>query len=321
MKTKRFIIPGLLMILLAACEPVELEIPDSPLTPVSGRQTADSVWTLTILADKGVDTKALDLTNEGNTLNTYWKETEKVFVYKGGTSLGTLSVQPATGDKPTTATLTGSINTSGLAQNDVLTLYTPRTTWNYAGQNGALTGTGSIEDTYAYASATVSVKSIDNENHTISTSGARFTNEQSIYRFQFLLNGNAASPVIVKDFLLWSSDKEALVQKRELVNNEWTSTKGFLCVKPDSDTSEPLYVAIRNEMDTPSAEDISAHKVVDTYNFVLTGSNHELYLASKGIPAHVLDAPGKFISATTIEAKQPDFSPAEGNISSTQGVF
>ena len=310
MKTKRFILPGLLMILLVACQPVELEIPDSTLTPVSGRQSADSVWTLTIQADKGIDTKALDLTNGDNTLNTYWKENETVYVYMGGTSLGTLTVKPATGEKPTTATLTGTITTSSLHQNDELTLYTPRIIWNYDSQNGALIGTGSIEDTHAYASATVSVKSIDNDNHTISTSGARFTNEQSIYRFQFLLNNSA---LIVKDLTICdAAANNTLVQKREMGSDgTWTSTPGPILVQPTDATSGPLYVALRNE-----------NTVKDTYSFVITGPSEALYLAKKDIPASVLDKPGKFISATTIEAKQPDFTAAaSGTISNSEQVF
>ena len=310
MKTKRFFLPGLLMILLAACEPVELEIPDSPLTPVSGRQTADSVWTLTIQADKSVDTKALDLTNNDNTLNTYWKNTEIVYVYKGGTSLGTLSVKPAAGDKPTTATLSGSITTSDLVQDDVLTLYTPRTTWNYASQNGVLTGTGSIEENYAYATATVSVNAIDNEKQTVSTTKACFSNQQSIYRFQFKQDENTA--VTVKDFLICDvAANNTLVQKREMgTDGTWTSTPGPILVQPADATSGPLYVALRNES-----------TATDTYSFVITGPGEELYLAKKEIPSTVLDKPSKFISATTIEAKQPDFSPAEGEILSTTGVF
>ena len=311
MKAKFFIIPSLLLILLAACQPVELEVPDSPLKPNNGKQSADSVWTLTIQADKGVDTKALNL--DGNTLTAYWTSSDKVQVYRGGNWLCELGVT-CEGEKPTTATLTGT-TTAQLNVEDVLTLMIPSDTWDYTGQDGTI---GFISSNYAYATATVTVKTKEGTDNTITTTGASFNNEQSIYRFQFQNNNSA---VTVKDFLLWSSDKKALVQKRELVNNEWTSTKGFLCVKPDSDTSEPLYVSIRNEMATPSTQEISNQTIVDTYNFVLTGSSHELYLASKGIPAHVLDAPGKFISATTIVAKQPDFTAATGTISNSEQVF
>lgn len=315
MKAKLFILPCLILILLAACQPVELEVPDSPVNPVSGRQSADSVWTLTIQAEKGVDTKALNL--DGNTLTAYWTNTDKVKVYKSGTYLCDLDVTPASGDKPTIATLTGT-TTAQLSVNDDLVLMIPRTTWDYTGQDGTIS---SISNSYAYATSTVTVKTKEGSDNTITTSGASFNNEQSIYRFQFLSDGSTGSPVNVKDFLLWSSDKKALVQKRELANGAWTSTKGYLCVKPGSDTNEPLYVSIRNEMEKPTDAQINGQTVVDTYNFVLTGSSHELYLATKGIPAHVLDAPGKFISATTIVAKQPDFTAVSGTINNSTDVF
>ena len=289
--------------------------PRSPLKPDNGRQSADSVWTLTIQADKGVDTKALNL--DGNNLTAYWTSSDKVKVYKSGTYLCDLGVTPAEGEKPTIATLTGT-TTAQLAVEDVLTLMIPSDSWDYTGQDGTI---NSISSNYAFATATVTVKTKEGTDNTITTTGASFNKEQSIYRFQFLLNGSSSDPVNVKDFLLWSSDKKALVQKKELVNGQWSSTTGFLCVKPGSDTNEPLYVSIRNEMAAPSAQEISAQTVVDTYNFVLTGSNHELYLASKDIPAHVLDAPGKFISATTIVARQPDFTAASGTISNVTDVY
>lgn len=312
MKAKFFIIPSLLLILLAACQPVELEVPDSPLKPNNGKQSADSVWTLTIQADKGVDTKALNL--DVNNLTAYWTSSDKVKAYKDGAYLCDLDVTPAAGEKPTIATLTGK-TTAQLSVNDELILMIPRDNWDYTGQDGTI---NSISSTYAYATDTVTVKSIEGSDNTITTTGASFNNEQSIYRFQFQNNNSA---VTVKDFLLWSSDKKALVQKRELVNNEWTSTKGFLCVKPGFDTNEPLYVAIRNEMAKPTDAQIQGQDPVDAYCFVITGSSHELYLASKGIPAHVLDAPGKFISATAIVAKQPDFTAATGTISNATDVF
>ena len=90
--------------------------------------------------------------------------------------------------------------------------------------------------------------------------------------------------------------------------------------RPASATSEALYVALRNE--TVSTTLVDEETVLDTYHFVLTASNDALYLASKGIPAYVLDTPGKFISAMSIEATQPDFSPmASGSIDNPTLIF
>ena len=90
MKARRFIIP--VIALLAACQQMELETESPIISPEQEEQSesepADSVavWTFTVQANKGdEETKALDLTNEGATLNAYWKDSEKVKVYKGGT--------------------------------------------------------------------------------------------------------------------------------------------------------------------------------------------------------------------------------------------
>ena len=124
MKARFFIVPAILMV--ASCQ-IELVDPDlAEEVPTGQEAPADSVWTLTIQATKGEpDTKALDLVNDGARLNAYWKNTETVKVYKDGTLLGTLSVVPDAGVKPTTATLTGPITTGGLAVSDELYLLFP----------------------------------------------------------------------------------------------------------------------------------------------------------------------------------------------------
>ena len=303
MKNRQILIPALL--LLAACQRLEQELPIVP--------SNNSCYTFNILATKvDTQTKSLLLSN-GNFLDAYWSGSEEVEVFKAGSLLGYLDVTPDVGEKPTSASLSGDISVSGLVKNDELTLLLPRKDWNYAGQTGVLTGKGTIEDTYAYAKATVAIESV--EGSSVNTTTATFVNQQSIYRISFAY-GDALS---VKSFTI-SSTNGNLVVSRAFDAGNWTSTYGSLEVTPASATSEVLYVALRNET-TPTNAQIEDQTVVDTYHFVITGANDALYLADKDIPAHVLDAP-KFIGATEITATQPDFSPkADGTIDNPSIIF
>lgn len=301
METKALFISILLLSagFLAACQQEKIEdpvIPDVPEAP------ADSVWTLTIQAAKKVDTKALDLTGDGSTLNAYWKSTEKVKVYKDGALLGELNVTPGDGEKPTMATLSGDITVEGLAQGDNLTLMIPRESWAYTGQTGTL---AEIESNYDYATATVSVSAIDGQ--AVTTTVADFQNQQSVYRFGFKSGENYIG---LKSFTV-SAAGGKLVQGLSLSGSAWTPAYGSLSVAPAATPADGFYyVALRNEQTT-----------ADTYSFVMTGSDDALYTATKAIPASVLATPGRFISAKTIEAVKPDFSPESGSLGENPVIY
>lgn len=303
MKAKYFLIP---VILLASCQQMELENPDPQDNPEEIVTPDDAVWTLTIKASKGVETKALYLDTSGSKdhLTAYWSGNEQVTVFKDGASLTEpLTVTPDAGDKPATATLSGSITSTEIHVNDELILLIPRLAWDYSGQKGLLTGDNSIESQYDYALATVTVTDVDATTHAITTTEAHFENQQSIYRFAFRKNSSAFS---IKDFKV-SSAGNRIVSEMTLGG---TPTLGGLTVTPASATADPLFVSIRN---TGTAE--------DTYNFIVTGSDDALYDVSKPIPARVLDVPGKFISATTMDLTQPSFAPAGGTVSSSSEVL
>jgi len=275
------------LVLLAACQPVELD-DDYPNTS-GGKADTDSVFTLTLRATKAADTKALDLVN-GTRLNQYWKNTEKVKVFRAGTYVGTLNVQPAAGEKPTYATLSGSVEVQGLAENDVLTLLIPRQEFDYTGQNGALTGTGSIEDSYDYGMATVTVNSI--AGHTVTTTAdARFQSQQSIYRFDFK-DGDVQ--LQTKAFTIVAANKK-LVQRLHYQGSSWTPVYGTIHVEK-ADPSAISFVSLRNDSNAD-----------DNYSFFILDSSRKLYLATKQIPASVLDGQGKFLSAQNINAVETCF--------------
>ena len=305
MKTRHIIIPAAI-ILFSAC--VKDPIPEEIVDPTEEKTSpTEVVYTFSIEASKGEsDTKALDLVNDGSRLNVYWRNTEKVKVYKGGTLLGTLDVTPSDGEKTTHATIGGDITTtSGLAENDELTLLIPRDTWDYTGQNGQLTGENSIEEKYAYATAIVNVTGIS--GNAVSTTYAHFTNVESIYRFGFKLSGNYIDP---KSFTV-SAAGGKLVQTMSWIGSKWTPAYGSISVtSPSAPTDHFFYVSIRNDQTTE-----------DTYNFVITGSDDALYMATKTIPATVLDVTGKFISAKSITVTQPSFAPASGAITDSNDVL
>ncbi len=307
MKARHIIIP-VLAVLFSACAKEPIPAPEEKTDPVEEKRTTTTVvpYTFSIQATKGEEaTKALDLVNNGSRLNAYWKNTEKVKVYKDGVLLGTLDVTPHDGEKPTVATLGGSFITSGLAENDELTLLIPRETCDYSGQNGLLTGENSIEEKYAYAMASVQVTGIS--NHAVSTTYAHFANVESIYRFGFKLGGSYIDP---KAFTV-SAAGGKLVQSMSWGGSDWAVTYGSLTVNSASAPADHFfYVSIRNDQTTD-----------DTYNFVLTGDDDALYVASKAIPSRILDVPGKFNSSKSIEATQPDFSPASGEITDPQEVL
>lgn len=297
MKTRHLII----LLALAACQPVEIEFKIRPQEDGLEQQNpADSLATLTLEASKGADqgdtggqTKALDLVSgTPDRLDAYWKNTERVPVFKGDEMLGMLFVAPAEGVKPTSATLSGAITTTDLHENDNLMLMIPRDSWDYTGQPGTL---ASIETNYDYAVAAVTVDTIDGSLIT-TTTGASFANQQSIYRFGFKVGGEYIDP---KEFQVSASGGQ-LVQSVSYEGGAWTPLFGPLTVTPASAPGDHFYyVAIRND-----------HTSDDTYTFTITGSDDALYMASKAIPGSVLDAPGKFISAKNITATQPRFSPS-----------
>lgn len=247
--------------------------------------------TFTVDAVKDDATKALSL--DGNTLNAYWKSTENVLVYNtAGELIGTLNVAPEAGERPSSATLSGTLDVSGLSVGDNLSLRLPRAAWDYSGQTGVLTGSGSIEELYDYASASVSIASIG-ENSVQPTSGAHFANEQSIYRFGFYAD---ATPLGVKLFAVGAASGR-IVKKIE----DGTSEYGTLKIIPDSPATELIYTSIRNESVAPESSG-------DTYYFTVVGSDGSTYLATKAIPGSVLDRHGRFISAKTIPATKVTLS-------------
>lgn len=281
MKTKGWIFLALASV--TACQKAEEDfVAEKP-------KALEGPYTLTLEATKGEDTKALRLDGSTlNTLNAFWLDGETVAVYQGGTYLGQL-VATADDTDETKATLSGTLESvAGVANNAVLTLLFPRKDWDYTGQNGGAPNAFSkIDRLYDYATANVTVASVDTGNKTITTtSGAAFENQQSIYRFGFKVNDTALS---VKEFTV-SSNHNKLVTSRSY-SGGWTSTYGNLTVRPSSAINKLLYLSLRNENANTSEP--------DKFSFYVIGNNNALYLGEKDIPGDKLGN-GKFISAQNI---------------------
>lgn len=275
------------IIALAACQKEQklIETPEQ----VTGKE-----YTLTLEATKGAETKALSLDNEGTTLNAHWEDGETVAVYLGGSFLGTLEAT-ADGTDNTKATLSGVLATvENVEQGSVLTLLFPRADWDYTGQDGSVpSAAGTLATKYDYATASVTVASVDNVNKTISvTSGADFENQQSVYRFGFKVGGEMLG---VKEFTL-SSNRGKLVTSRSYSGGDWTSAYGYLTVTPAAATNELLYISLRNE-NTNTTE-------ADQFSFYVIGADNALYIGSKNIPGDKLGN-GKFISAKSVSVTKP----------------
>ena len=263
-------------------------------------QPADSVWTLTLRAEKEIPgqagndgTKGLAI-GDGGELNTtvlqsIWKTGETVEVYRGSTHIGTLTATPD-GSDAHRATLSGTVTTSGITPGSTqLTLLTPRKTWDYTGQAGYLLRQNdlnnfgehnrSIENNYHYTMAEnvlVTDATTDGEGNGTLTMAplVTFRNQQSIYRLSFrtqLPGEGSPSGIEVKRVII-SAAGGGLVRRQTLGG---AVTTGSIIVNLESSNINPIFVSLRNQ-DTTNEENL-IFRVVDTQGIT--------YFRSKTIPA------------------------------------
>ena len=171
---KKYLILLALLVLTACTDDL---VKEGPLT--------DGTYTLTVNASKAPLSKALDLTE--STLSASWTAGDKVKVYMGDTEIGELTAQ-GTG---ASTTLKGELNET---PSGVLTLkyLSPA----YSTQDGTLTGNDtSIDKVCDYATASVTVNSIDGNNVTIQETSVSFTNQQAIVKFTLKEKADGTTPV------------------------------------------------------------------------------------------------------------------------------
>ena len=264
--------------------------------PVAAR---DSVM-LTIEAGKSASTKALELVDEGQTLNAFWAPGETVHVISSSeTSIGTLTATPKT--DATKATLSGSINAEGLEANQTLTLLFPKATWSYDNQGGTLS---SIASNFDFARTQVTIESITSSQIT-TTKSVTFENQQSIYRFGFR-HGAPDGPTIRTETLKLTSNRGQLAKTVNAVSGATTAV--FSASVPLTVNLSPaltaeqatantlIYVAIRNGN---TSED-------DTFSFEIYDNDGATYRGSKTIPSTSLSKP--FVSAKNVAMSRLELS-------------
>ena len=240
----------LFMMAAAVCASAALTSCSSDLQEVTQTLEAPKdapavTYTVNIAATKASDDVTRALTEDGTSLNATWGSGEKVYVYKGTTSVGTL--EPKTTGSAT-ATLTGELKISGgFAVNDVLTLYYLKDKSNheaatrYASQLGTVANIGA---NYDYATATVKVTKAgaagdfeegDNILETEAATGEKaFKHNQAVTKFSFTFKGTAVnvSPLVITSTNLVGSP---------LTVTPATATSDIWVAMKNSETTEQSY--------------------------------------------------------------------------------
>ena len=299
---KLYIIAALLGVALAGCQKEELYVNDE--------NPDGKTWKLTVLATKDVDFKALDIV-EGSggkpQLNASWNIGEKVNVFLAGDVIGTLTVISVDGED---AVLSGKVDVDDLQENDQLLLLFPGRDdeeWNYLDQDGTI---GTIAGQYDYATAELTVSSLDSENQVVQTtmSTTIFTNQQSVYRLGFKVGSSA---VDVESIVLTSAQNK-LVRDRTFSGGSWTSSYGAISMDPDPESAPDdhiYFMSIRNDNEGTTND--------YTFSAVRTSDN-AYYEGTKVINKTLVN--GKFYNAS-VNMNKKSFATASGSISTAEGVL
>lgn len=221
---------------MAACSKENEETQET----VSINQT----WKAVVEAKKGDGalTRALQENSDGS-LTGMWNKSDIVYVMKDGVNVGTLSPE-SNGE---TSYLTGKL-TGSFAVGDELVLKTIGPTRDYTGQIGTLED---IAKKYDYATASVTVRTIDSKGNAVDLGEAYFHGEQFIVKINFNMQVSKVY-VIAPDLLL---DEE---------------NTGALLITPLTPTNT-LYVAMVQRKAIPER----------SYMFYVPVSNSTVYVGAK----------------------------------------
>ena len=154
--------------------------------PAPGKE--EQAWTVTMeatKAEKDPETKALLLSDDEKEIDFHWAGTDEVQVYDaGGTLRGTMTPELAGSTTTNTTRLKGTLS-GNFSVGNTFTLYflkKPAAENAYAAQKGTVED---ISKNFDYATASVKVKEVDNDNKTVVFSHAAFESQQSITKFIF----------------------------------------------------------------------------------------------------------------------------------------
>lgn len=200
----------------------------------------NTVYTLTVNASKGFDTKALAADGTAT-----WASGEKVLVFKEGTATPIGTLTPQSYGEATTQLKGDNIDLSGVGEGDKLDLVfigkdsdSESDIWTYNGQVGTLE---SISDNYDYAQAQVTISAMEEGN--ASTTNADFVNQQSIVKFSLKdADGDALSAT---EFTI-SAASGKLVKSYSVTSGKFEPVYGDIVVTP-AEATNVIYVALRND--------------------------------------------------------------------------
>ena len=234
-KMKNLSLAALLMAGAAftACSSSEENIIEQPVNP-----TEPQVYTLVIKASKGgATTRALKTGDDG--IDAYWiggEDGEKIDVLQKGVKIGTATAA-ASDDENTTITAT---LTSAPDKTDDLIFYLCGSNWDYTGQVGLLTGTGSISEKYDYVTAVLYGNSynVDNNNYKV-------TPKESYTVLNF--DDGITNQAIIKFTLQDKGNSNAAISPSALTVSDGNSTVELINIPAATYTangaSNVLYVA------------------------------------------------------------------------------
>ena len=226
--------------------------------------TTPKTYTMTVQATKGDAAATRGLSLDGKTLNVKWNEGEMVYVLqqdKDNTAnwyyVGKLT---AAASSNATTTLSGTLTVeTGESGTDLDTdapalrfvlhgnaLGSGNASDYSTGQNGLLTGTGSIEEKYDFASCDVAKGSytIDTEAKTVSvTGGITLVSEQAIVKFS-LYQADGTTPINATSLAITSTGD--MKKGRAYASDATTITTQSVSLTGLEGSTNNLYVALCN---------------------------------------------------------------------------
>ena len=290
-KTFRFITAIVLLaaMCLTACNKVELT--EDPIDEPGTEVTPSQGWTVVISATMGGDasTKALSEDPGTHKLIATFETTDNIYVYN--VTKAKTDSSPLHPDRDgTSAVLTGTLSES-YDEGDVLVLcYNPEFIGDYGGdlrlsyQNQV----GTLASVADFAKADKTISAAEATAKELSGS-VTFENLQSIFRFTFT---DGTSPVPVQSVTITTAQNQ-LVQTDLTYHSFGGMYKGYISVTPASTTTEPIFVALRN--DTSSD---------DTFYFEVNNGSGYMYKGTKPAPAGKI-VNGKFYESSVTLTQVP----------------
>lgn len=237
---------------------------DDVITEQKVNPTAPKTYTMTVQASKGDAAATRGLSLDGKTLSVKWNEGEMVYVLQqdkdNTTDWNYVGKLTAAASSNATTTLSGTLTLETGESGTELDTEAPALRFVLHGnalgsdnasdystdQNGLLTGTGSIEEKYDFASCDVANTSytIDTEAKTVSvTGGITLVSEQAIVKFS-LYQADGTTPINATSLAITSTGD--MKKGRAYASDATTITTQSVSLTGLEGSTNNLYVALCN---------------------------------------------------------------------------